>query len=77
MTVKQLKEAIRHLSTQERILFVQYILDTVAEDTHGEDEKLSEKWKEELDKRSKAYSSGEAKTNSWEDIKERLIRKHS
>jgi len=79
MTMQKLKEAVRSLSTQERILFVQYVLDTVAQDTDIENggEALSDDWKEELEKRSASYKNGESKTLSWEEVKEKLIRKNS
>jgi putative addiction module component (TIGR02574 family) len=77
MTVKKLKEAVRKLTTKERILFVQYILDTVSEDTAGMDTgHLSDEWKKELEKRSVSYSSGEQKTYTWEEVKTRLIQKN-
>lgn len=78
MTVQKLKEEITKLSTQERILFVQYVLDTIAQDTANDSENnhLSDEWKNELEKRSTAYKEGSSKTTSWEDIKERLVRKN-
>ncbi len=79
MTVKKLKEAVRNLSPQERILFVQYVLDTVAQDTVVENsgDALSDEWKEELNKRSASYKRGEAKTITWEEAKVKLIRNNS
>ena len=77
MTVQSLKEAVKKLSTQERILFVQYVLDTIAADTPEEaDTELSEVWKTELNARSAAYKKGAAKTRSWDEIKNRLINSH-
>lgn len=79
MTMQKLKEAVRNLSTQERILFVQYVLDTVAQDTEIENrgEALSDDWKEELEKRSASYKNGTAETTTWEQLKAKLIRKNS
>ncbi|GEM_PF-1658549 len=79
MTIQKLKEAVRSLSTQERILFVQYVLDTVAQDTDIENggEALSDDWKEELEKRSASYKNGTAKTATWEQLKAKFIRKNS
>jgi putative addiction module component (TIGR02574 family) len=78
MTVKKLKEAVKQLTTTERILFVQYILDTVKEDAmeEGNAEHLSDGWKEELEKRSSAFRDETEKTHTWEDVKARLINKH-
>ena len=78
MTLKKLKEEVAKLSTQERILFVQYLMDTIAQDTASnlEDNHLSDDWKEELNKRSTAYKEGSLGTTSWEDIKEKLVRKN-
>ncbi len=74
MTFQNLKQAVKKLSPQERILFVQYILDTITADTFEEkDAPLSNVWKAELDRRSAAYKKGEAKTRSWAEIKDRLI----
>lgn len=78
MTVQKLKEAVKKLSPQERILFVQYVLGTLTEETGDEaGTHLSDEWKKELDARSEAYKNGEAKTSSWAEVKEQLIRKHS
>ncbi len=72
MTMESLKEAVQKLSTQERILFVQYVLDTIAADTAA-DAPLSEEWLQELEERKKMYENGELKTRSWAAIKDRLI----
>ncbi len=79
MTVQKLKEAVKELSPQERILFVKFVLDTIADDTSTESpEHLSDEWKEELEKRSKAYGSGnDIPTSSWSDIKANIIKKNS
>jgi len=78
MTVQKLKEEVKKLSPQERILFVQYVLGTLAEDTNDEQgAHLTDDWKKELDERSEAYKDGDAKASSWAEVKERLIRKHS
>jgi len=79
MTIQKLKEAVRSLSPQERILFVKYVLDTLAEDTDVKNsgEPLSDDWKEELEKRSTSYKNGSTKTVTWEEVKTKLIRKNS
>lgn len=78
MSVEKLKEEVKKLSPQERILFVQYVLGTLADENMDDaGAHLSDEWKKELETRSEAYQKGEAKTSSWAEIKERLIRKHS
>jgi putative addiction module component (TIGR02574 family) len=78
MTVQKLKEEVKKLSPQERILFIQYVLATLIDESHdATGTHLSDEWKEELATRSDAYEEGETKTHSWSEIKERLIRKHS
>ncbi len=77
MTVQKLKEAVRNLSTQERILFVQYVLDTVAQDAESGSETLSDGWREELDKRRASYKNGEATTISWDEVKAKLLVRRS
>ncbi len=79
MTVQNLKKAVRNLSTQDRILFVQYILDTVAEDTNDKNsgEPLSDQWIEEVDKRSNNYKENKENTISWNEVKAKIIRKNS
>lgn len=77
MTVQKLKEAVKELTPQERILFVQYVLDTVAADTATTDDApLSKIWIEELEMRSTSYGKGETTTQTWETIKKRLVNKY-
>ena len=71
MTAMKLKEEVHKLTPVERILFVQYILDTLREDS-GEFE-LSEEWKEELDRRTASYLDGNAKVYSWETVRSKLL----
>ena len=68
MTIQKLKEAVRNLSPQERILFVKYVLDTLVKDTDVENngEPLSDDWKEELEKRfskDRYIGRGKSKTH--------------
>ncbi len=70
MTALALKEEVRKLSAVERILFVQYILDSLREDA-GEFE-LSEEWKQELDRRTASYLDGSAKTYTWQEVREKV-----
>ena len=70
MTALALKEEVRKLSAVERILFVQYILDSLREDA-GEFE-LSEEWKQELDRRTASYLDGSAKTYTWQEVRAKV-----
>lgn len=71
MTAAALKEEVHKLTAVERILFVQYILDTLREDA-GEFE-LSEEWKEELDRRTASYLNGSAKTYTWDEVRNKVL----
>jgi len=68
MTVQELKEAVKLLSPQERILLVRYVLGTLELEDGG----MSDDWKRELDVRSEAYRKRKAKTSSWIEVKERF-----
>lgn len=71
MTAVALKKEVSKLTTVERILFVQYILDTLREDA-GEFE-LSEEWKQELDRRTASYLNGSAKTYTWKEVRAKVL----
>lgn len=71
MTAATLKEEVSKLTAVERILFVQYILDTLREDAG--DFELSEEWKQELDRRSASYLNGTAKTYTWEEVRNKVL----
>jgi putative addiction module component (TIGR02574 family) len=71
MSATALKEEVRKMSAAERILFVQYILDTLREDA-GE-AALSEEWKQELDRRTASYLDGTAKTYTWEEVRNKVL----
>ncbi len=70
MTAIALKEEVRKLSAVERILFVQYILDSLREDA-GEAE-LSEEWKQELDRRTASYLDATASTYTWQEVRAKV-----
>lgn len=72
MTLQLLKEEVQKLSKLERILFVQFVLDTLTHEVEEEEANLSEEWMEELDARRKVYLSGAAKTFTWEEVKNQL-----
>ena len=71
MTIQELKEEVKTLSRRERLLLVQYVIGTLIGET---DALLSEEWKKELDFRNDVYRNGEAKSRSWKEVKERLIK---
>jgi len=70
MTLQALKEEVQKLSKLERILFVQFVLDTISQEE--EENQLSEEWVEELEARRKAYLKGEAKSFTWDEVKKQL-----
>jgi putative addiction module component (TIGR02574 family) len=61
---------IRKLSVAERILLVQDIWDSIAEDQ--ESLKLTGAQREELDRRISVYNASPGEGASWEEIKNRL-----
>jgi putative addiction module component (TIGR02574 family) len=69
MTLQTLKDEASKLSKLERLLFVQYVLDTISREVEEEESVLSDEWIAELDARQKSYKSGGARTYSWEEVK--------
>ena len=63
-----LKE-IRKLSVEERILMVESIWDSIAEDTNPEGLAIPEEEKQEIIKRFKDFKNCNSKTYSWEEVK--------
>ena len=63
-----LKE-IRKLSVEERILMVEAIWDSIAEDTTPEDLLIPESEKKEILKRFDQFKSSDLKTYNWEEVK--------
>lgn len=67
-----LKE-IKLLSVEERILMVEAIWDSIAEDSDSSDvDFLTEEQKKELDRRIDLHESGKGKTYTWDEVKARL-----
>jgi putative addiction module component (TIGR02574 family) len=64
-------DEIRRLSVAERILLVEDIWDTIADDTAVE--VLNESERRELDARLARYKQGTSAGTDWEDIKARLV----
>jgi len=63
-----LKE-IRQLSVEERILMVEAIWDSIAEDTTSEGMQIPEEEKEMILKRFAEFKNGNQKTYSWDEVK--------
>lgn len=61
---------IRKLSVAERILLVQDIWDSIAEEP--ESLKMTVAQQDELDRRIETYSKFPAEGSTWDEIKERL-----
>jgi putative addiction module component (TIGR02574 family) len=59
---------IRQLSIEERILMVEAIWDSIAEDTTSEDLRIPEAEKKMLLKRFEDFKSGDQKTYSWDEV---------
>ena len=67
--MKELKKQIGQLSTAEKVLLVENIWDSIAEEHESA---LTAKQKKELDRRLALIESGKATFHSIEDIKARL-----
>jgi putative addiction module component (TIGR02574 family) len=65
-----LKE-IKKLSVEERILMVEAIWDSIAEDA-GSEVTLTPDQEAELDRRIAIHESGKGKTYSWDEVKSNL-----
>jgi putative addiction module component (TIGR02574 family) len=65
-------DEIRRLSVAERILLVESIWDTTADDTDVET--LTQAQRNELDARLSRYQQGASSGTDWEEIKARLGR---
>lgn len=63
-----LKE-IKKLSVEERILIVEEIWDSIAEDSIPTDLRIPEAERQEILKRFEEFKSGNQKTYSWEEVK--------
>jgi putative addiction module component (TIGR02574 family) len=64
---------IKLLSVEERILMVEAIWDSIAEDSDSSDvDFLTEEQKKELDRRIDLHESGKGKTYTWDEVKARL-----
>ena len=60
---------IKKLSVEERILMVEEIWDSIAEDTTSEKLQISEEEKKKILDRFEDYKSGKQKTYSWDEVK--------
>lgn len=60
---------IRKLSVEERILMVEAIWDSIAEDTAEERLEISESEKNEILRRLEEHKSGKSKSYTWEEVK--------
>ena len=60
---------IRKLSVEERIVLVESIWDSIAEDTNPEGLAIPEAEKQEILKRFNNFISGNRKTYSWDEVK--------
>ena len=60
---------IKKLSVEERILMVEEIWDSIAEDTTSKELQIPEDEKQEILKRFEEFKSGKQKTYSWEEVK--------
>ena len=64
-------EEISKLSPQEKILLIEEVWDSLAEDPSQLP--ISASQKRELEKRLKSYKKNPHKTSSWQDVKKRLL----
>jgi putative addiction module component (TIGR02574 family) len=60
---------IRKLSVEERIVLVESIWDSIAEDTNPEGLAIPEAERQEILKRYNDFKGGNQKTYSWDEVK--------
>lgn len=60
---------ILKLSVAERILLVEEIWDSIANESHLETGALTTIQRKEIERRLALYKSGQTKTYSWEEVK--------
>ena len=68
----ELTEAARKLSISDRILLVEEIWDTIAEENEGFE--LSDAQKEELDRRLDSSKDGSRQGRTWDEIKAEFMK---
>ena len=68
----ELTEAARKLSISDRILLVEEIWDTIAEENQAFE--LSDAQKEELDRRLDSQRDGSRQGRTWDDIKAEFMK---
>lgn len=73
MSTETLLAAALQLTQAERVLLVEDIWDSIA--AEGEDLQLTEEMKAELDLRLEAYHKNPSAGSSWEEVRDRLLRK--
>lgn len=71
--IDELRNEIKRLSISERILLVEEIWDSIADE--NESFQLSQAQKEELEKRSESFAKTKDLGRSWEEIKKEFLSK--
>ncbi len=66
-------ELIKMLMEVDKVSILQEIKEVLRGENHGEENQLTPEQKSELDKRMKKHLSGESKSHSWEEVKQKLI----
>ena len=67
----QLQDILK-LSKSERILLVEYIWDSIADDVKPDDFELTDAQKKELDRRSERAQTGKSKLSTWDEVEARI-----
>jgi putative addiction module component (TIGR02574 family) len=71
MPQSEITGEIKQLTVAERLLIVQEIWDSIAEDQ--ESLPITEAQRDELDKRLEAYRAAPEQGSSWEEVKNRVV----
>ncbi|MFH1320744.1 MAG: addiction module protein [Bacteroidota bacterium] len=67
----QLQEILK-LSKSERILLVEYVWDSIANDAEPDDFELTDAQKKEIDRRSGRACSWKSKLCTWDEVEARI-----
>ena len=68
--ISQLEEILK-LPKEERLLLAEALWDSV-EDESDSSWNISDKWREEIDRRYRLYKEGKTQLFTWEEVKQRL-----
>lgn len=74
MKPDEIKQEIKKLNLSEKLLLIEDVWDSIAQD--NSELPIAEWQKRELDKRYKAYQSGEQSLHDWQSVHDELRNKY-